>query len=105
MVEIHLYGKLRRLVAGAGAGEETIIRLAPLPGESVMALLERAGVPQEELYHVFLNGTLLATHNTMAPWLRYPQAQADVWDWSAGVEARAGDRIGVFADDMATLVV
>ncbi len=105
MVEIHLYGKLRRLVPGARAAEETVIHLEPQAGETVMMLLRRAGIPLEELYHVFHNGNLLATHNTMAPWLRYQQAQQDVWDWDADLPVAPGDRLGLFASDMAALVV
>ncbi|MBN1486234.1 MAG: hypothetical protein JW981_01255 [Anaerolineae bacterium] len=104
-VEIHLYGKLRRLVPESRATEETVIHTAPCPGESVISLLMRIGVPLEELYHIFLNGTLLYTHNTMAPWLRYPQAQDDVWNWESDVPVKSGDRLGLFGQDMATLVV
>ena len=105
MVTIHLYGKLRRLVPGSQPNEETVLRVEPGPGETVMGLLARSGIPMEELHHVFVNGALLATQNTMAPWLRYPQARQDVWDWESDLVAGAGDRIGLFADDMASLVV
>ena len=105
MVEIHLYGKLRRLAPNSRAAEDTVIHIEPEEGESLRALLTRAGVPIEELYHIFLNGNLLATHNTMAPWLQYPQAQEDVWNWQHDVTVQPGDRIGLFSEDMAALVV
>ena len=75
------------------------------PGETISALLERLGIDRETLYTVFLNGGLLATRNRMAPWLRYPQAQADVWDWENDAVLRPGDRLGLFGEDMASLVV
>lgn len=105
MIEIHLYGKLRRLVPGARADEDTVMHVTPVPGETVLTLLDRAGVPLAELYHIFLNGSLLVTHNTMAPWLRYPQAQDNVWDWKSDIVLKPGDRLGLFGVDMAALVV
>lgn len=105
MVDIHLYGKLRRLVPDAKVTEQTVLLLEAKSGETILALLERAGVPIDELHHIFLNGRLFATHNTMAPWLRYPQAQADVWNWDTKMPVNDGDRLGLFGDDMATLVV
>jgi len=105
MVEIYLYGKLRRLVPASRATEDTVIRIRSEGGESLQSLLRRAGVPIEELYHIFLNGNLLATHNTMAPWLQYPQAQDNIWNWRYDVTVQPGDRIGLFSEDMAALVV
>lgn len=105
MAEIHLYGKLRRFAMDACPTGDSIIRLEPLPGEMSLALLQRAGIPPDELYHVFLNGTLLVTRNRMAPWLRYPQARPDVWSWDDDVAVKSGDRLGIFGEDMPSLVV
>lgn len=105
MVEIHLYGKLRRYAPDARADRDCVIWLSPRAGETVQAIVGRMGIPLEELYHVFLNGSLLSTRNSMAPWLQYPQARENVWDWGAAIEVKAGDRLGLFGVDMAALVV
>jgi len=105
MIEIHLYGKLRRFAGDSSFIGDSVLCLEPLPGETSLALLQRAGIPLEELQHVFLNGTLLMTRNRMAPWLRYPQARPDVWRWDEDVEVKSGDRLGLFGEDMPSLVV
>ncbi len=105
MIEIHLYGKLRRFAENPNPMGDSVICLEPLIGETSLALLKRAGIPLTELHHVFLNGTLLVTRNRMAPWLRYPQARADVWRWEDDVVLQSGDRLGLFGEDMPSLVV
>jgi hypothetical protein len=57
------------------------------------------------LHDEIRNTYLLATHNAMAPWLGYRQAREDVWNWDTEVSVKAGDRVGLFGEDMATLVV
>jgi len=101
MVEVHLYGKLRRHAPDARASSESVVQLEPRPGETVRGVLERVGIPREDVCHIFLNGAILSTQNSMAPWLRYPQAQGEEWD----TPVRNGDRLGVFARDMALLAV
>lgn len=101
MVEMHLYGKLRRHAPDARATSESVVRLKPHPEETVRTALERAGIAPDDVYHVFLNGAILSTQNSMAPWLEYQQAQGEGWD----TRLRDGDRLGLFGRDMALLVV
>jgi len=107
MVEVHLYGSLRRYAADPRPDRESVVRLAPQPGEAVGTLLERLGIPPAEIGHIFLNGTLLFTRNNMAPWLGYQQARAGAPTQAQGLDfpVRDGDRLGLFAQDMAMLVV
>ena len=109
MVEIHLYGCLRRYAPDSRPDRESVVRLEPQPGDTVRATLERLGIPSTEVYHVFLNGALLFTHNSMAPWLDYQRAGDSVPGRppSHGLDTlvRPGDRVGLFARDMALLVV
>ncbi len=101
MIEVHLYGGLRRHASDSRGDAESILNVAPRSAETVRTLLERVGIDQEDLCHVFLNGSLLTTRNTMAPWLEYQQAE------SHGLDSviHEGDRLGLFAQDMALLVV
>ncbi len=107
MVEIHLYGSLRRYAPDPRPDRESVVHLEPQPEETVGTLLERVGIPSAEIYHVFLNGALLSTRNSMAPWLNYQQARggAPNRDLGLDVPARDGDRVGLFASDMGLLVV
>lgn len=101
MVEVHLYGKLRRHAADTRANKESIVRLERRPEETVRSALERVGIAREEICHLFLNGAIFTTQNSMAPWLEYQKARAEGWD----TPLSDGDRLGVFGHDMALLVV
>lgn len=101
MIEVHLYGKLRRHAPDARASGESVVRLERHPEETVRSALERVGIAPEDVYHLFLNGAMFTTQNSMAPWLEYQQAAAEGWD----TRLDSGDRLGVFGRDMALLVV
>lgn len=111
-IVVHIYGKLAEdLPDAAGTVTQSVGRRQKVlsvdmgGSGSFGALLARLDIAPTDLYTVFLNGSLLTTRNGMAPWLRYPQAQDNVWNWDHEVELRSGDRIGLFGEDMALLVV
>lgn len=56
MIEIHLYGTLRRHAPDPQPDRESVVRLEPQPGETVGTTLERLSISPAEVYHVFLNG-------------------------------------------------
>jgi hypothetical protein len=101
VIEVHLYGKLRSYAPEPGAARESVVRLEPEREETVRTALERAGVAPDEVFHIFLNGSILRTENSMAPWLAYQTAEGNGLD----TPVRDGDRLGLFARDMALLVV
>jgi len=81
-VEIHLYGKLRRFAPDRDPASDSILRLPAAPGDTIGALLDRIGIPREELgANVFLNGEYSGLSRPVRP----------------------GDRLGVFPDDMQLL--
>jgi hypothetical protein len=104
-VEIHLYGKLRQYAPDPRADRENVVRVTLNTGDTVRNALEHAGIAEEEICHIFLNGALFSTHNTMAPWLGYRQAQSNVHNLETDVVLKPGDRLGLFGHDMAALVV
>ena len=82
MIEIHLYGGLRRVAAETAATSQSIVRLPPAPGDTVRSVAVRAGLREEELgSNLFLNG-------------RYASLDTPVSD---------GDRLGLFPRDMQLL--
>ncbi len=82
MIEVHLYGKLRRFAANPDPTSESVATV-PWEGQRTIAdLVERIGIPLEELGgNLFLNG-------------RYATLESPVAD---------GDRLGLFPDDMQLL--
>jgi len=102
MVKVHLYGSLRCYAPDPRPDRESVARLELQPGETVRTALEQLGISPDEVYHIFLNGTLLSTRNSMAPWLKYQESHG-----SKGLDApvQTGDRLGLFARDMGMLVV
>jgi len=104
-VEIHLYGKLRKYAPDPHADRENVLRVALQAGDTIRSALEHAGIAEEEVCHIFLNGALFSTHNSMAPWLGYRQAQENVHQRETDVILEPGDRLGIFGHDMAALVV
>jgi molybdopterin converting factor small subunit len=105
MVDIRLFGKLRRFIKEPEADHANIIRVAPQPEETLQQLLARIGIPIDEIYTIFLNSKLLASRTLMAYRMGYQQVHEDPLDWNLEVALKAGDRIGLFGRDMAALVV
>jgi len=82
MIDVHLYGKLRRFSDNPDARSASVVHLQWMEGDTVGRLIERLGVPVDELgSNLFLNG-------------RYATLDAAVSD---------GDRVGLFPDDMQLL--
>ncbi len=82
MVEAHLYGKLRRFAEDRDACSDSIVWIPWQAGDTVGAIVERIGIPREELgSNLFLNG-------------RYATLESPVAD---------EDRLGLFPDDMQLL--
>ncbi len=105
MVEIHLFGKLRRYAANTDAAEDYVIRMSPAADETVRSILARVGISAEEIYSIFLNRKLLAARSGMASWIGHRQIRSDPFNWDLSVPVKSGDRIGLFGRDMAALVI
>ena len=107
MLEIHLYGKLRRHAPDPRPDQESVVQITPISGETIGTLLTRLSIQPAEIGQIFLNGALLSTRNSMAPWLGYQQARGGVPNQDMGLNTgvRSGDRVGLFARNMAMLVV
>jgi len=102
MLEIHLYGSLRRYAPDSRPDRESVARMEPQLEETVGTTLERLGISPDEIYHVFLNGALLSTRNSMAPWLKYQKSHVNK---GLDTPVQEGDRLGLFARDMGLLVI
>jgi len=103
MMEIHLYGKLRRYATEARPSPDCTIVLEPGPGETITSLLAHMGIPVDEINHIFFNSKLVATRTRAAPLFDYLQARSNLFDWNLNIPVNNGDRIGLFGTDMAVL--
>ena len=105
MVDIRVFGKIRRFVKELEAGHENLMRVELQPEETLQQLLARLGIPVDEIYTIFLNSKLLATRTLIAYRMGYQQANENPLDWKLEVALKEGDRVGLFGKDMAALVV
>ncbi len=105
MIEIRIYGKLRRFISEPEAAHGNMMKVTPQPQETLEQLLARIGIPLDDIYTIFLNSRLLVTRSKMAYWIRYQQVQKNPLDWELDIVVKAGDRVGLFGRDMAALVI
>ena len=103
MVEVHLYGNLRQYAPAPAKGHARVLRVEPQRDETVGSLLQNAGIPVDEVNHIFLNARLLATRSHAATLFGYPQAQEDIMGWDLAVAVADGARLGLFGRDMVVL--
>jgi hypothetical protein len=103
MVEIHLYGKLRRHAQHCRPVEDCVVIYADGAGDTLESVLAETGIPIEEINHIFVNAKLLASRNRMAPFYGYPQSGSDLSKWDLTIPVEGGDRIGLFGKDMSIL--
>jgi hypothetical protein len=107
MIEIHLYGDLRRHGEQPSVDRPTVIHL-PVDGTATVAqVLQQVGIASEEVGQIFLNHKLLNTGFAMAPWLGYLNAAERIPAGGDYLRAsvRSGDRLGLFPIRMTMLVV
>ena len=105
MVEIRVYGKLRKVAQDVPTGDDDVIRVSPEPGETLDNRLPRIGIPLKEIYSIFYNSKLMAACAGMASMVGYPQIRGNPYNWELKVAVKSSDRIGLFGRDMAALVV
>lgn len=107
MIEVHLYGDLRRYAKEPSTGTQSVVQLPIENHETVGNVLRRMGIDPAEVGQVFLNHRLLYTRCSMAFWLGHQSAVERIPTGGAYLDApvRPGDRLGVFPTKMAMLVV
>ena len=82
MVEVHLYGKLRRFTDNQDPTRDSIVYVPVKKGDTIEDIVRHIGIPLEELgSNIFLNG-------------EYSALERQVED---------GDRLGIFPDNMQLL--
>lgn len=103
MIEIHLYGKLRRFSGDGVHPGEGIVKVEGRPEETICSLLERLGIPVSEINHVFLNSKLQATRVSHAELYDLPMANREMDQWELEIAVGDHDRLGLFGRDIPML--
>ena len=84
MIEVYLYGKLRRFTDNLEPSRDSVICVNTIKGDSIADIIRRIGIPGNEVGpNIFLNGT-------------YSPQSRKVHD---------GDRLGIFPDNMPMIMV
>jgi len=84
MIEVYLYGKLRRFTDNLDPSCDSITCVATKRGDSIADIIRRIGIADDEIGpNIFLNG-------------RYSPQSEKVND---------GDRLGIFPDDMSMIII
>ncbi len=84
MIEVHLYGKLRRFSNNQDPIRDSIIYVPVEDGDTIEDIIRRIGIQIEEIgSNIFLNGEYSALGRTV----------------------KGGDRLGIFPDNMAMIIV
>jgi molybdopterin converting factor small subunit len=84
MIEVHLYGKLRRFSNNQDPTRDSIVYLPPRDGDTIADVIRRVNIPIAEIgSSLFLNGEYSPL----------------------GRKVKDGDRLGIFPDNMAMIIV
>jgi len=82
MIEVHLYGKLRRFTDNLDPARESIVKVKIKKDDTIGDVARRIGIPDKDLGpNIFLNGEYSALSR----------------------KVNNGDRLGLFPDDMVLL--
>lgn len=103
MVEIHLYGNIRKYSKGVANGSNHVLILEPDAGETIESLLMQVGIPDNEINHIFYNAKLLVSRSKNASMFGLPQVNTGTSEWNLAIPVKHGDRIGVFGLDIPVL--
>ena len=106
MIEIHLFGSLRRYAADPRPNRDTVVRLSTEEQGTVGQVLAQVGIDPAEVGNIFLNGRLLP-RSGYPILLGYPLAADEplLQDAYLDMAVSAGDRVGVFPRNMSSVVV
>jgi len=81
MIEVWLYGQLRRLAPQSGATEDSVVKVPVQAGDTIEEVVRRVGIDPAQVRHLFLNHQYSTLRRPVKP----------------------GDRLAVFGADMALL--
>jgi hypothetical protein len=106
LIEVRLFGYLRRYATATLPQPGTVMHLPLAAGSTVGQVLAQLGIDLSEVSNIFVNGRLLprsAYPITLGYPLAAPQPLSP--DEYLTVPVQAGDRVGIFPRNMGAVVV
>jgi hypothetical protein len=106
LIEVRLFGDLRRYATGSASEPGTVLHLPEDDGRTVGQVLATVGIEPAEVSNLFLNGRLLP--RSLYPiTLGYPLAAERplTQEGYVNTPVQAGDRLGIFPRNMGVVVV
>jgi len=67
MLEIHLFGKLRKLLDNSSVTTDSILRIEEKLDETLEELIHRIGIKSDELGELFINGNVCKLNSLVPP--------------------------------------
>jgi hypothetical protein len=106
VVEVRLFGDLRRYVKGSRPATDTVLHLPMGEANTVGQVFARVGIDPAEVGNVFINGRLLP-RSTYPITLGYRLVTEGPLtpERYLGTPIRTGDRVGIFPRNMSAVVV
>ncbi len=106
MLEVRLYGNLRRYATDPTPTRDTVVRLPTSGGETVGSVLAQIGIAADEVGNIFVNGRLLP-RSGYPILLGYPLAAERPLSSERYLDTAVGkdDRLGIFPRNMSSVVV
>jgi hypothetical protein len=106
VIEIRLFGDLRRYARQPGPSLETVLHRPGEAHKTVQEVLAGLDIDPEEVSHIFLNGRLLP-RSVYPITLGYPLGASQVLSLDRFLQTpvRDGDRLGIFPRNMGVVVV
>jgi len=106
VVEVRLFGNLRRYVNGSKPTADTVLHLPADKANTVGQVFARVGIDPAEVGNVFINGRLLPRSSYPITLGYLLAAEGPLTpEKCLGVPVRAGDRVGIFPRNMGAVVV
>jgi len=106
VINVHLFGSLRRYAADPTPNRDTVVHLPADEQGTVGRVLAQIGIDPAEVSNVFLNGRLVP-RSGYPILLGYPLAAGEplLQDRYLDMPVQRGDRLGVFPRNMGAVVV
>lgn len=106
LIEVRLFGDLRRYVSDPAPLSGTAVYLPAREGQTVGTVLAHMGIDLQEVSNIFLNGRLLP-RSVYPITLGYPLAAEGPLspEGCLNTPLQAGDRLGLFPRNMSAVVV
>jgi hypothetical protein len=106
MIEVRLFGNLRRYAADSASAPVAVMQLPLSNSKTLGQVLAQLGIDANELGNIFLNGRMLP-RSAYAVYMGYQMTSGTPLNLKGCLDTslQAGDRLGIFPRIMSSVVV